>query len=169
MCNVLLQSEFNFAAIIEHIKDNVMETRQITRNYSGDVSNKIVGKDEVERLIADYGHKDSAVSSADMLSYLRTANVIAKVRIISFPMDGETRVDAIIHGFNTYSQFKADNYNRFAFCIEYSMNHPLLMDEEQRLRAFFHNICPSGSKAIVFSGIDSTLKDKVLVTIIASR
>ena len=169
MCNVLLQSEFNFAAIIEHIKDNVMETRQITRNYSGDVSNKIVGKDEVERLIADYGHKDSTVSSVDMLSYLRTANAIAKVRIISFPMDGETRVDTIIHEFNTYSQFKADNYNRFAFYVEYSMNHPLLMDEVQRLRTFFDNICPSGSKTIVFSGIDNTLKDKVLVTIIASR
>lgn len=146
-----------------------MEIRQITRNYSFDVSNKIVDKDEVERLIEDYGHKDSVVSSVDRLGYLRTATAIAKVRIISFPMDGETRVDAIVREYSAYSQFKADNYNHFAFCIEYSMNHPLLMEEEQRLRAFFHNICPSGSKAIVFSGIDNTLKDKVLVTIIASR
>lgn len=148
---------------------NEMETRQTVKNYTSDVSNKIVCKDEVERLIADYGHKDSSVLSIDGLSYLRTAKSIAKVRIISFPMDGETRVDAIIHEFNTYSQFKADNYNRFAFCIEYSMNHPLLMDEEQRLRTFFDNICPSGSKTIVFSGIDNTLKNKVLVTLIASK
>ena len=33
-----------------------METKQTVMNYPSDVSNKIVGKDEVERLIADYGH-----------------------------------------------------------------------------------------------------------------
>lgn len=75
---------------------NEMEIRQTVKNYTSDVSNKIVCKDEVERLIADYGHKDSSVLSIDGLSYLRTAKSIAKVRIISFPLYDESRVDAIL-------------------------------------------------------------------------
>ena len=138
-------------------------------NYPSDVSNKIVGKDEVERLIADYGHKDSSLLSIVGLSYLRTAISIAKVRIISFPLHDESRVDAILREYKAYSRFQPKNYTSFAFCIEYSIQHPLQMDEEQRLRAFFQSICPMGSKLIVFSGIDNTLKNKVLVTIIASK
>ena len=58
-----------------------------------DVSNKIVGKDEVERLISDYERKDASMTGK--LSYLRDAGTIAKVRIISFPENGEARVCAI--------------------------------------------------------------------------
>lgn len=58
-----------------------------------DVSNKVVGKDEVERLISDYERKDASMTSK--LGYLRNASTIAKVRIISFPRDGESRVSAI--------------------------------------------------------------------------
>lgn len=47
-----------------------------------DVSNKIVGKDEVERLISDYEHKDASMTGK--LSYLRDAGTIAKVRIFRF-------------------------------------------------------------------------------------
>ena len=148
---------------------NEMETRQTVKNYTSDVSNKIVCKDEVERLIADYGHKDSSVLSIDGLSYLPTAKSIAKVRIISFPLYDESCVDAILREYKAYSQFQPKNYTCFAFCIEYSIHHPLQMDEEQRLRAFFQSICHMGSKLIVFSGIDNTLKNKVLVTLIASK
>ena len=44
-----------------------------------DVSNKIVGKDEVERLILDYERKDTSMTGK--LGYLRSAGTIAKVRI----------------------------------------------------------------------------------------
>ena len=63
-----------------------METRKITRNYSGDVSNKIVGRDKVERLIEDYGHKGSGLSMEEKFGYLRNEKTIVKVRIISFPL-----------------------------------------------------------------------------------
>lgn len=131
-----------------------------------DVSNKIVGTDEVERLIEDYGHKDSNPAMVDKLGYLRSAKTIAKVRIISYPVTNESRVSALIREYKEYSQMKPENYTHFAFCIEYSMHHPLLMDEEQRLRAFLQGLCPKGSKSLIFSAVDESLKDKILVTMI---
>lgn len=41
------------------------------KNKKGDVSNKIVGRDEVERLIEDYGHKGSGLSMEEKFGYLR--------------------------------------------------------------------------------------------------
>ena len=58
-----------------------------------DVSNKIIGKDEAERLILDYERKDASMTGK--LGYLRSAGTIAKVRIISFLKNGESRVNAI--------------------------------------------------------------------------
>lgn len=138
-------------------------------NKLTDVSNKIVGKEEVERLIADYESKIAGMPMKGKLGYLRLASTIAKVRIISFPLKDETRVDAIIREYKEYSQMKLANYDRFVFCIEYSMNHPLLMDEEQQLRSFIDKICPSGSTKFVYSAIDESLGGKVLMTIISSK
>lgn len=134
-----------------------------------DVSNKIVGTDEVERLIEDYGHKDSNPAMADKLGYLRSARTITKVRIISFPLANESRVSAIIREYKAYLQMKPENYTHFVFCIEYSMHHPLLMDEEQRLRAFLQALCPTESNSIIFSAVDESLKERILVTIICSN
>lgn len=134
-----------------------------------DVSNRIVGTDEVERLIEDYDHKDSDHAMTDKLDYLRSEKTIAKVMIISFPLTNESRVNAIIREYKEYSQMKPEKYSHFAFCIEYSMHHPLLMDEEQRLRAFLHSLCPVESKSLVFSAVDESLKDKILVTMICSN
>lgn len=47
VCGDLLQSGFTFAAKFEHIKDNIMEMKRTSRNHSCDVSNKIVGKEEM--------------------------------------------------------------------------------------------------------------------------
>ena len=44
------------------------------KNKKGDVSNKIVGRDEVERLIEDYGHKGSGLSMEEKFGYLRNEN-----------------------------------------------------------------------------------------------
>lgn len=140
-----------------------------TQKHLHDVSNKIVGKDEVERLIADYGDKDSSVAKNDELDYLRSAEAIAKVRIISFPKEKEPRVDAIIREYKDYSLMRLANYSRFAFCIEFSKTSPLLMEELQGLTEFFTSVCPSGSEPLLFTGIDTTLKDKLLVTIICSK
>lgn len=132
-----------------------------------DVSNKIVGKDEVERLISDYERKDASMTGK--LGYLRSAGTIAKVRIISFPEDGEARVSAIERQYKEYSLMKAENYTRFTFCIEYAMSHPLLMDEEQRLRNFCGSIIPDGSRLSVYTAVNESLEDKILLTIIASK
>ena len=56
------------------------------KNKKGDVSNKIVGRDKVERLIEDYGHKGSGLSMEEKFGYLRNEKTIVKVRIISFPL-----------------------------------------------------------------------------------
>lgn len=169
MCSDLLQSGFNFAAKFEHVKDNIMEMKRTSRNHSCDVSNKIVGKEEIERLIADYEGKNTGMPMKGKLDYLRSASSIAKVRIISFPLKDETRTDAIIREYKEYSQMQMTHYNRFAFCIEYSMKHPLLMDEEQRLGSLIDEICPADSMKFVYSATDETLNDKVLLTIIGSN
>lgn len=137
--------------------------------YKQDTSNKIVGKEEVERLIADYESKNAGMPMKGKLGYMRLASTIAKVRIISFPMKGESRTNSIIREFKEYSQMQMAHYDRFAFCIEYSMIHPLLMDEEQRLRSFIDKICPAGSTKFVYSAIDESLSDNVLMTIISSK
>jgi hypothetical protein len=93
-----------------------------TVNKKFDVSNKIVGRDEVERLMEGYGHKGSGLSMGEKLGYLRYEKSILKVRIISFPLSDESRVNAIIREYKDYSQFKPENYSRFVFCLEYSMN-----------------------------------------------
>lgn len=146
-----------------------MELEETTKRNLHDVSNKIVGKDEVERLIADYEGKNTGMPMKGKLDYLRSASTIAKVRIISFPLKDETRVNAIIREYDEYSQMQMSHYDRFAFCIEYSMKHPLLMDEEQRLRSFIDEICPAESKKFVYSATDESLKDKLLLTIISSK
>lgn len=132
-----------------------------------DLSNKIVGKDEAERLISDYERKDASMTGK--LGYLRSGGTIAKVRIISFPEDGETRVSAIERQYKEYSLMKPGNYTRFTFCIEFAMSHPLLMDEEQRLRDFCGSIIPDGSRLSVYTAVNESLEDKILLTIIASK
>ena len=132
-----------------------------------DVSNKIIGKDEAERLISDYERKDASMTGK--LGYLRSAGTIAKVRIISFPEDGETRVSAIERQYKEYALMKPENYTRFTFCIEYAMSHPLLMDEEQRLRDFCGSIIPDGGRLSVYTAVNESLEDKILLTIIASK
>lgn len=141
----------------------------INSNKKYDASNKIVGKEEVERLIADYESKNAGIPMKGKLDYLRSASTIAKVRIISFPLKDETRADAIIREYKEYSQMQMSHYDKFAFCIEYSMKHPLLMDEEQRLRSFIDEICLADSKKLVYSATDKFLDDKLLLTIISSR
>ena len=138
-------------------------------NRLTDVSNKIVGKEEVERLIADYESKNTGIPMKGKLGYLRSAKTIAKVRIISFPLTDETRPDAIIREYKEYSLMEMDHYDRFAFCIAYSMKCPLLMEEELRLRSFIDEICPADSTTFVYSAIDESLGDKVLMTIISSK
>lgn len=140
-----------------------------TTNKNFDVSNKIVGKDEINRLIEDYGHKRSGLSMEEKLGYLRNGKTIVKVRIISFPLSDESRVNAIIREYKDYSQFKPENYTRFVFCLEYSMSHPLLMDEEQRVRDFCSGICSAEDKVLFYTAENGSLKDKLLLTIIASR
>lgn len=103
------------------------------------------------------------------LDYLRSVSTIAKVRIISFPLKDETRVNAIIREYKEYSQMKMSQYDRFAFCIEHSMRHPLLMDEEKRLRNFIDKICPADCMKFVYSATDESLNDKLLLTIISSK
>lgn len=132
-----------------------------------DVSNKIIGKDEVERLVSDYERKDASMMGK--LSYLRDAGTIAKVRIISFPKNGESRVNAIERQYEEYALMKPGNYTRFTFCIEYAMSHPLLMEEEQRLRDFCGSIIPDGSRLSVYTAVNESLDDKILLTIIASK
>lgn len=132
-----------------------------------DVSNKIVVKDEVEGLISDYERKDASMTRK--LGYLRNAGTIAKVRIISFPKNGESRVSAIERQYKEYALMKPENYTCFTFCIEYAMSHPLLMDEEQRLRNFCGSIVPDGSLWSVYTAVDESLEDKILLTIIASK
>lgn len=132
-----------------------------------DLSNKIVGKDEVERLISDYERKDASMMGK--LSYLRDACTIAKVRIISFPKDGESRVSAIERQYKEYALMEPGNYTRFTFCIEYAMSHPLLMDEEKRLRDFCGSIIPDGSRLSVYTAVNESLEDKILLTIIANK
>lgn len=132
-----------------------------------DVSNKIVGKDEVERLISDYERKDA--SMLGKLDYLRNAATIAKVRIISFPKDGEARVSAIKRQYKEYALMKPENYTRFTFCIEYVMIHPLLMEEEQKLRDFCESIIPDGSRWAVYTAVNETSGNKIFLTIIASK
>ena len=132
-----------------------------------DVSNKIVGKDEVERLISDYERKDASMMGE--LSYLRNAGTIAKVRIISFPKNGKLRVSAIERQYKEYALMKSENYTHFSFCIEYAMSHPLLMEEEQRLRDFCGSIIPDGSRWSVYTAVNESLDDKILLTIIASK
>lgn len=132
-----------------------------------DLSNKIVGKDEVERLISDYEHKDAGMTGK--LGYLRSAGTIAKVRIISFPKYGESRVSAIERQYKEYALIKPGNYTRFTFCVEYAMSHPLLMDEEQRLRNFCGSIISDGSRLSVYTAVNESLEDKILLTIIASK
>ena len=92
----------------------------IANSKQNDVSNKIVGIDEVERLIDDYENKNSSIPMKDKLDYLRSANEIAKVRIISFSLHNESRINAIIREYKSYSQLNPQNYKRFTFCIEYS-------------------------------------------------
>lgn len=111
-----------------------------------------MGKDEVERLISDYERKDASVMGK--LGYLRDAGTIAKVRIISFPKNGESRVSAIERQYKDYALMKPGNYTRFTFCIEYAMSHPLLMDEEQRLRDFCGSIIPDGSRLSVYTAVN---------------
>lgn len=135
--------------------------------HKKDVSNKIVGRDEVERLISDYERKDASMMGK--LSYLRNADTIAKVRIISFPKNGESRVSAIERQYKEYALMKPENYIRFTFCIEYAMSHPLLMDKEQRLRDFCGSIVPDGSRLSVYTAVNESLDDKILLTIIASK
>lgn len=144
-----------------------MERR--TTSHAVDVSNKIVGKDEVERLIDDYENKSSNAPMKGKLNYLRSADRIAKLRLISFPVEGESRVNATVREYKGYSLMTAENYTHFVFCIEYSLAHPLLMEEEQRLRNFFMGICPKGSTTLFYSAADASLGEKVLVTIICSR
>ena len=132
-----------------------------------DVSNKIVGKDEIERLISGYERKDASMMGK--LSYLRNAGTIAKVRIISFPKDEESRVRAIERQYKEFALMKPENYIRFTFCIEYAMSHPLLMDEEQRLRNFCGSIISDGSRLSVYTAVNESLDDKILLTIIASK
>lgn len=140
-----------------------------TENKKGDVSNKIVGRDEVERLIEDYGHKGSGLSMEEKFGYLRNEKTIVKVRIISFPLSDESRVKAILREYKDYSQFEPENYTHFVFCLEYSMSHPLLMDEEQIVRDFCSGICPAEDKVLFYTAENASLKDKLLLTIIASR
>ena len=131
------------------------------------VSNKIIGKDEAERLILDYERKDASMTGK--LGYLRSAGTIAKVRIISFLKNGESRVNAIERQYKEYALMKPGNYTRFTFCIEYAMSHPLLMDDEQRLRNFCGSIIPDGSRLSVYTAVNESLEDKILLTIIASK
>ena len=132
-----------------------------------DVSNKIVGKDEVERLFSVYEWK--AASLIVFLGYLWNVGTIAKVRIISFLKNGESRVNAIERQYKEYALMKPGNYTRFTFCIEYAMSHPLLMDDEQRLRNFCGSIIPDGSRLSVYTAVNESLEDKILLTIIASK
>lgn len=64
---------------------------------------------------------------------------------------------------------KAENYARFTFCIEYAMSHPLMMDEEQKLRDFCGSIIPDGCRWSVYTAVNESLEDKILLTIIASN
>ena len=139
-----------------------------TTNKKFDVSNKIVGKDEINRLIEDYGHKGSSLGMEERLGYLRHERTIVKVRIISFAFSDESRVGTVIREYKNYSQFKPENYSRFIFCLEYSMNHPLLMDEEKRVRDFCSDICQAENKILFYTAENETLKEKLLLTIIAS-
>lgn len=142
---------------------------QKNTNKVTDISNKIVGKDEVERLIADYESKNVGTSMKGKLDYLRSVSTISKVRIISFPLKDETRTNAIVREYKEYSLMQMEHYNSFAFCIEYSMKHPLLMDEEQRLRHFIDKICPTNSTKLVYTATNESLKDKLLLTIISCK
>ena len=159
MCSFLLLPAAIFAVVFNN---GIMMD---TENKKSDVSNKIVGRDEVERLIEDYGHKGSGLSMEEKLGYLRNEKTIVKVRIISFPLSDESRVNAIFREYKDYSQFKPENYTRFVFCLEYSMSHPLLMDEEQRLRNFCGSIIPDGSRLSVYTAVNESLEDKILLTI----
>jgi hypothetical protein len=141
----------------------------IANSKQNDVSNKIVGIDEVERLIDDYENKNSSIPMKDKLDYLRSANEIAKVRIISFSLHNESRINAIIREYKSYSQLNPQNYKRFTFCIEYSDFHPLLQKEEVKLRNFLSEICPNGATTIIYTATNSSWNEKVLVTIIASN
>ena len=49
------------------------------------------------------------------------------------------------------------------------MSHPLLMDEEQIVRDFCSGICPAEDKVLFYTAENASLKDKLLLTIIASR
>lgn len=64
---------------------------------------------------------------------------------------------------------KAENYTHFTFCIEYAMSHPLLMEEEQKLRDFCESIIPDDSCWSIYTAVNETLEDKILLTIIASK
>ena len=77
------------------LNNEIMKNTETT-NKKFDVSNKIVGKDEINRLIEDYGHKGSSLGMEERLGYLRHERTIVKVRIISFAFSDESRVGAVI-------------------------------------------------------------------------
>lgn len=136
------------------------------KKESGNVSNKITSKEELVRFLEDYGKKGFAPNALD---FLYDESEVIKVRIISFPLKGESRVDAIIRQTKDYSQLRPEQYAHFIYCIEYSMRHPLLMDEEQRLRDFCQKMSPNAESITIGTSTDDSLGDKILLTIICSR
>lgn len=147
----------------------VTDKRTISETHTFDISRKIANTDEMRQFVGATAHKEYWPAIEDKLDYLLEADTIVKETITSSPMRDETRVDSVIRQYEESSQIEPDRYTRFAFCIEYSTKHPIIMNEEEQLREFFTSICPDESRALIFITTDRKLKDNIQVNILATN
>lgn len=108
-----------------------------------------------------------SLTKAD-LDYLHHANAILKRRIISFPKDGETRMESIIRELNEYCNIDFSKYKRLTMLLKTSPSHPLTMEE--LTLGVSDIICKfsDGIKCVWGIGTDEKLDEKFLLIMVCS-
>lgn len=126
--------------------------------------------EELEELIDQLTQTDMhAKLDRNDLDYLHHATAILKRRIVSFPKDGESRIDSIIREMNSYSNINYKDYNKVVLYLATSSENPLQMNEMSEVVTLISSHFTSTTECIWGMATDEELGDKMLVIIVCSK